>query len=241
MDLASDEVDRLREVVDSYMELAIGLDRHCNRCLETRRWGGSVVLMVLDAAFTSVGLNYFNIVVPQVMEFENRFVERGRIVNLSDLSSLEHDVVSDLWKNERSWHVARKVAELIDKVGDRHGLDDRLALRRWASESSLVGWRENPVGEVKGVGVVTYQYLRMMGGVDTSMPDGVVRRVVKDILVRADVDLPVDGDIELVETIDYMSDVTGYRSVEITWMTWLVQSEGDKIRMEKYRDVLERI
>jgi hypothetical protein len=32
-------------------------------------------------------------------------------------------------------------------------------------------WWEDPVGSIKGVGLVTFQYLRMMGGVDTVMPD----------------------------------------------------------------------
>jgi hypothetical protein len=59
----------LQEIVDSYMQKVIGLKEHCDRCLKTERWGGSVVLMVVDAAFTSIGLNYFTAVVPKVEEF----------------------------------------------------------------------------------------------------------------------------------------------------------------------------
>ena len=43
--------------------------------LRTERWRGSVVLMVVDAAFTSIGLNYFTAVVPKVEEFNRDFVE----------------------------------------------------------------------------------------------------------------------------------------------------------------------
>ena len=69
----------LKKIVDGYMEKAPGLRQHCDRCLRTERWGGSIVLMVVDAAFTSVGLNYFTAVVPGVEEFNRRFVETGRI------------------------------------------------------------------------------------------------------------------------------------------------------------------
>ena len=62
----------LKEVVDSYMQKVSGIEEHCNRCLKTERWGSSVVLMVVDAAFTSIGLNYFTAVVPKVEEFENK-------------------------------------------------------------------------------------------------------------------------------------------------------------------------
>jgi hypothetical protein len=32
-----------------------------------------------------------------------------------------------------------------------------------------------------------------------------------------------------------------YRPIELCWMTWLIQPEGRKIRMEKYRDILPKI
>jgi len=38
-----------------------------------------------------------------------------------------------------------------------------------------------------------------------------------------------------------MAGLSGYRPVEICWMTWMVQSEGSMVRMEKYRELLDRI
>jgi hypothetical protein len=38
-----------------------------------------------------------------------------------------------------------------------------------------------------------------------------------------------------------LAKLTGYRPIELTWMTWLIQSEGDKIRIDKYREILKRI
>ena len=45
------------------------MDVYCSRCLRGERWGGCVVLIVVDAAYTSIGLNYFTAVVPKVEGF----------------------------------------------------------------------------------------------------------------------------------------------------------------------------
>lgn len=81
---------KLKHVVDSYMQKVSGLKEHCERCLRTERWSGSVILMVVDAAFTSIGLNYFTAVVPKVEEFNKRFVKSGKnewVVCVSILSA----------------------------------------------------------------------------------------------------------------------------------------------------------
>lgn len=72
------------------------------------------------------------------------------------------------------------------------------------------------------------------------MPDKVVRKVIEQILEESETKMPAKGDIELVRTIDRIASISGYKSIEICWMTWLIQSEGEIIRMEKYRDVLGR-
>jgi hypothetical protein len=81
----------------------------------------------------------------------------------------------------------------------------------------------------------------MMGGIDTAMPDKIVRRVVKQILDEAGSDMPTEEDMYLVRTIEWMSELSGYRPVEICWMTWLIQPEGHMVRMEKYRNLLDKI
>ncbi len=233
--------ERLSEVVQGYMSRTIGLSEHCDRCLETRRWGGSVVLMVVDAAFTSIGLNYFTAVVPAVLKFENEFMAHAGMRTLRDLSMLEAHAARAVWKNGRSWQVATEVAACLDSLASSEALDDRDVLRSWAANSCLEAWREDPIGRVKGVGITTFQYLRMMGGIDTPMPDKIVRRVIGQIVDESGMDMPVDGDMELVSTIQHMSGLSGYRPIEICWMTWMVQSEGSMVRMEKYRDLLDRI
>lgn len=226
----------LRDVVCEYMEKARGIEEHCTRCLNTERWGGSVPLMVVDASFTSIGLNYFTSVVPKVEEFKRRFVETGRVRTLRELADADQGELLGVWRNRRSWAAARGIASYLSS---RPG-SDRESLRSWASSSSLYGWDEDPIGRVKGVGLVTYQYLRMMGGVDTVMPDKIVKRVINEILRKAGEE-PVHDDFRFVEKAEEMARSSGYRPTELCWMTWLIQPEGRIMRMEKYSGILQMI
>jgi hypothetical protein len=226
----------LKEIVESYMQKVSGLKEHCERCLRTERWRGSVVLMVVDAAFTSIGLNYFTAVVPKVEEFSKKFIENGRIRNLRELAETDINELRVVWKNRRSWDMAKGIASYLSTLSE----DDKLALRTWAINARLENWWEDPVGSIKGVGLVTFQYLRMMGGVDTVMPDKIVKRVVNDILMKAGLE-SIENDIEFVKKAEQIAISCGYRPIELCWMTWLIQPEGRRIRMEKYRNILPKI
>ena len=226
----------LKRIVDSYMRRVSGIEEHCDRCLRTERYGGSVVLMVVDAAFTSIGLNYFTAVVPKVLEFREKFVVSGKIKSLRDLVRADMDELRSVWKNRRSWHIAREIASYLSGISD----DDKTSLRSWARNACLEEWREDPIGRIRGVGVVTFQYLRMMGGIDTVMPDKIVKRVINGILVKAGLE-PVYDDIEFVRRAEEVALTCGYRPIELCWMTWLIQPEGKRMRMEKYSGILSKI
>jgi hypothetical protein len=114
--------------------------------------------MVVDAAFTSIGLNYFTAVVPKVEEFNKKFVETGKISNLKELAQADINELREIWKNKRSWILAKDIAFYLSTLSG----DDKIALRTWASNAILEKWREDPIGRIKGVGLITFQYLRMM-------------------------------------------------------------------------------
>jgi hypothetical protein len=214
---------------------------YCDRCLKTERWDGSVVLMVVDAAFTSIGLNYFQAVVPKVEEFRERFVRTGRIKALEDLASADVEELREVWKNRRSWEAARAIASHLSQIKKEKGLSDREALIHWAKSSGLENWREDGIGGIKGVGINTFQYLRMMGGIDTVMPDKIVKRVIEGILRESKADMPASNDLTFVESVHRIAERTGYRAIELCWMTWLIQTEAGLSRMEKYAGILPKI
>ncbi|RLE66380.1 MAG: hypothetical protein DRJ34_05445 [Thermoprotei archaeon] len=226
----------LKRIVDSYMAKVSGIEEFCSRCLRTERWGGSVVLMVVDASFTSIGLNYFTAVVPGVERFDKMFVESGRIRCLRDLAKANIDELRKVWRNRRSWHIAREIASYLSSLSS----DDREALRIWARNARLENWRTDPIGRIKGVGLITFQYLRMMGGIDTVMPDKIVKRVINEILMKAGLK-PVEDDLKFIRKAEEIALACGYRPIELCWMTWLIQREGKMIRMEKYSKILPKI
>lgn len=235
----------LKEIIDSYMQKVPEVRDYCERCLRTERWYGNVVLMVVDAAFTSLGLNYFQAVVPKVEEFRKRFVDvgvemNGTIKTVEDLANAEIENLMDVWKNKRSWHVAKEIASYLADIKREKGLDDRQAFIYWAKQSELEDWEKDPIGKIKGVGINTFQYLRMMGGIDTVMPDKIVKRVIIEIFKKAGLDTPTN-DIGFIKKVENIAKETGYRAIELCWMTWLIQSEAGLIRIKRYAEVLPKI
>ena len=226
----------LKKIVDSYMQKVSGLKEHCERCLRTERWNGNVVLMIVDAAFTSIGLNYFTAVIPKVEEFNKKFIENGKIKNLKDLSKANINELRSVWKNKRSWIIAKEIASYLSTLSD----NDKEALRNWAKNAKIENWKEDPIGRIKGVGLITFQYLRMMGGIDTIMPDKIVKRVINEILIKAGLKT-INNDIEFIKKTEEIALACGYRPIELCWMTWLIQPEGKIMRMEKYSKILPRI
>lgn len=230
----------LKQIVRSYMQQVPMVHEHCERCLASARWHSSALLMVLDAAFDSIGLNYFQSVVPKVELFRQKYMETNETVTLADLIHAPDDKLILIWKNIRSWKVARAVAMYLDEIRRKYKIDDRSALIFWARSAPLEGWETDPIGKINGVGINTYQYLRMMGGIDTVMPDKIVKKVIYEILDKAGIDKPHD-DIEFILFVEKIAPAVGYRAIELCWMTWLIQSEAGLSRTEKYAALLPKI
>lgn len=196
--------------------------------------------MVIDAAFTSIGLNYFTTVVPKVMVFKKDFVDKQVIKDVCDLAKFDYKKAFYIWKNKRSWKVIKEIARYLCSLKKEKNMDDRSALRQWAENSDFKNFKNDPIGKIKGVGIVTFQYLRMMGGVDTVMPDKIVKRVLNKIFESARVKCESDN-IKFTEKIHEIARKTGIRPIDMCWMTWLIQEEGKRIRIEKYKEIMEFI
>ena len=227
-------------IVDGYMAQVPMVREHCDRCLASARWHSNAILMVIDAAFDSIGLNYFQSVVPKVELFRQRYVATSEILTMEDLIKTNDDKLYGIWKNVRSWKVAEEIAAHLIVLKKKYNMNDRDALINWAKNAPLLNWEKDPIGNIKGVGINTYQYLRMMGGVDTAMPDKIVKKVMFEILDKAHINR-TENDIEFVLLMEKLGPDTGYRTIELCWMTWLVQSEAGLSRTEKYASLLPQI
>jgi len=231
---------KFRTIVDSHMGKIPEVVDSCNRCLNTERWDGKVILMIVDCSFTSIGLSYFHSVVPKVDLFRKQFLKTGKMKSLNDLLQADETELRNLWKNRRSWSMAKGIASHLCKIKHTLNLDDKETLRHWAKESTLVNWERDASGSISGVGINSYQYLRMMGGIDTVMPDKIVKRVINGILEEAGMEIP-STDIEFVNTVEKIGPELGYKPIELCWMTWLIQSEANVIHMKEHSEILAKI
>ncbi|WP_290898640.1 hypothetical protein [Ferroglobus sp.] len=206
---------KIRETLEKYPEIS----EFSRKCLESKRYNSNVVLMVVDAALTSSGLNYFGVVVPKVLAFSERY----KVKKLDEFLKLKKNDLLNLWRNERCWNVAFGVAEKLLEFGR-----DVKALRKWAESTTLENWKSYM--PVKGVGINTYQYLRMMGGVDTVMPDRIVKREVK---------IESKDDIDFIVKAEKLAKEEGMLAIELCFAAWIAQYDEEKA--EKYLKLLENI
>ena len=212
----------LKHIVDKYIQLVPDAKAYCDQCLSTTRWGGSVVLMVVDAAFTSIGMDYFHVVIPGIQKFKEVCIDTGKIRSVNDLPAYNSEQLTRIWRNTRSWSVVKSIASILTQIKQEKNLDDIEAFKLWAHTVKLQEWHDNPVAKVNGVGINTFQYLRIMAGVDTVMPDRIVKRVLGEILCEANIDMP-STDMEFIYTVENIAMETGYKAVELCWMTWLLK------------------
>lgn len=231
-------IKKLKDVVDRYMQQVPEVKTFCDRCLNTERWDGNVLLMIVDAAFNSIGLNYFHSIVPAVEKFRKTYIQNNIIATFGNFTSLDYADLSIIWKNRRSWHIAKEIVNVLATPQD--DIKDKPVLRRWARQSRLDSWKTDPIGSITGIGINTFQYLRMMGGVDTVMPDKIVKRILQQVFQKAQFPLPSD-DLEFIRTIENIAPLVGYRAIELCWMTWLIQSENNFVHMQQHVEILSRI
>ncbi len=196
--------------------------------------------MIADASFTSTGLNYFHTVVPAVIHFNQTFIDTGRIESLEQWQKIAVPELKTVWKNSRSWRVALGIASSLSSIKHSQHLDDRSAFRLWASQASLDQWQRDPLGNIPGVGINTFQYLRMMGGIDTVMPDKIVKKIMREIHVQSGMSMPED-DAGFILYMERLGQQTGYRAIELCWMTWLVRSEASLMKTSKFSAILGNI
>jgi len=211
--------DRFEEVLAAAKEGEL-------RCLQGKRWDGNAVLIVVDAALDSVGLHYFNIVVPRVKRFYNDYVKRDEIstFNVSSTLSTGDARLRGIMNNRRVWQVVIGISHVLSSIKVNKDLDtDFDALRYWAEHANVKDWKNDEIGKINGVGLITFQYLRMQAGVDTSMPDKIIKRVVeREFGVHA------NNDLLFIEEMGQLSRTTGYSQILICWAIWLRESNISK-------------
>ncbi len=219
----------LKKVLEErYLEVLEKAREYEQRVKNGKRWCGNVVLIVVDSALDSIGLNYFKIVVPRVKRFNELYVKTGKIDSIEKFSNIspKDSRLLNIMKNKRLWDAAVNICKILNKIKKEKGFrNDFEALKYWAEKTDYENWKEDPMGRIKGVGLITFQYLRMQAGVDTTMPDKIIKRVMEQ-----DFGIKVEDDIQIIKEIEKISRETGYSQIFLCWAIWLKYSDAPKTK-----------
>jgi hypothetical protein len=200
-------------------------------CVQGKRWNGNAVLIVVDAALDSTGMKYSQIVFPRVRRFWEEIVKTGEIASFRDFSKLSphNSRLRAIMNNERCWRVAIDVCKILDQIRSKNRFsNDYAALKFWAEQADYEKWRDDPIGAISGVGLVTFQYLRIQAGVDTTMPDKIIRRAAVDFL-----NIEVEDDLGFIRKMEDFSKEVGYSQILMCWAIWLKESDVGTLLSER--------
>lgn len=77
------------------------------------------------------------------------------------------------------------------------------------------------LAEITGVGLRTFQYLRMIAGVDTVEPDIQVHRFIESLADETgNPNLDPTRDKTVLESCEWLAEVTDYRMIELDQIAW---------------------
>lgn len=197
--------------------------------LEFERWtGDDPVLLLAEAAASTTGQRYVSGIRPTVERFRDAFVETGRVTSYAELADvdLEDDDLIEAFGAQRKRRVFLDAAAVL---GDRSAGDDLAALTGWAAAADPYRYRDDPIGAISGVGPSSFQYLRMLAGVDTAKPDSELVRLAETIADAND-ELIFDSSdpLRALAACEWLAATTSYRTIEIDRVAWWTFTDEDQ-------------
>ena len=218
----------VQDALDQYADDA-PYERLAGTFLEFERFpGDDPRLLVAEAAASATGQNYVTGVRPTVERFAEAFVSSGRVTSFGDLAEidLEDDDLIEAVGAQRKRRVLLEAARVL---ADRPEADDLEALRAWAAEADIYAYESDPIGAISGVGPSTFQYLRMLAGVDTAKPDPELLSLLEAVADEADRPALATTDrLRAVAACEWLAIVTSYRRLEIDRIAWWSFTDEDE-------------
>ncbi len=178
-------------------------------------------LICLDAVL-SIKQKYKEMVVPRIEGFQKEYAHINTLQQLQDLI-LEHGIegFQKIWRYEypERVHTLDNLIKFYIEYGYREKLTDLNAMKHWAKKASVHDYR---TFGVPGIGVATFQYLRMLLGVSTVKPDVHIKKAVSDALGFS------VSDLEAVNLLEKASEKTGIPAITIDNNIWSVYSSKSR-------------
>jgi hypothetical protein len=162
-----------------------------------REWDYESAVLILSDAILSVRRDYVSIVTPIMDRIRRHRLHEyslEQLVEIIDTRGCDH--LMALWEyrdRERVIRLRDLTLKFIGLKSDMGLSDDMETLKHWAQAATVEGSKSFGV---RGVGIATYQYLRILSGIDTVKPDVHLKQAVKDATDRQCSDLHVIALIE---------------------------------------------
>ena len=145
----------------------------------------NAVLICIDAVL-SINRKYYSFVVPRIKNFQENYSNIDTLLKLKELiksSSIQQ--FSKIWDYnhpQRFEVLTNLVEKLIDcsNIKDLDSSESELKkLRSWARSTNVYDYKNF---NVRGIGITTYQYIRMLLGTKTVKPDTHIKKYIFSVL-----------------------------------------------------------
>lgn len=172
------------------------------------------VLVCMDAVL-SMNRKYDSFVRPRIAAFRANYPDLNSLAAL--LAQIERDgqeAFCGMWnyKHAERVEILIALAEMYVTYAATHQTDDELtAMKHWAAHASISNYRQQVV---PGIGLATFQYLRMLLGVSTVKPDVHIRRALREALGRN------VSNIEAIALVEAASAQMGLSALHVDHNIW---------------------
>ncbi|OIB56177.1 hypothetical protein [Natrialba sp. SSL1] len=222
--------ETVQRILDKYADNAPQYREYAAKFQNFDRWTGSdPKVIIADAAGSVTGLNYENIVKPNVESFRDQFINSGKVQSLADLAELEHDPkFTESFTIGHPNAVYDVAAALLENAAP--DADDLDLLQTWAANADPNQYRSDPVGDVYGIGPATFQYLRMIAGADTVKPDIQVEKFITELETEySEFNVNSSSDAALIDSCRWLATHSTYSMIEIDQIAWWTFSETESL------------
>ncbi|MDD5615340.1 MAG: hypothetical protein PHH85_03980 [Candidatus Methanoperedens sp.] len=147
-------------------------------------------------------------------------IERLKKMDFSSFSDLEKIIKE---KNKEEFYnfwgphdlckytILMDVLKTINDLKERWNMqDDYRVMNKWAQEADFNDHKRDILGKIHGIGIATFQHLRMNFGVDTVKPD---RQVTKAL--KREFGFDSNNSVKAIIAVETIAKMSGFRVLEI--------------------------
>lgn len=184
-------------------------------------------LVCLDMVL-SINRQYYNFVVPRIKMFGRKYSGIKTIDDLDDLlSSKTNTDFFDVWnyKHIERVEILRDLVRVLKEKKDYYWNDEKKEIEFFRNILNDMDIRNNEIIKINGIGLASFQYLKMLVGIPTVKPDIHIKRSISAALKKENI-----NDIDTIKIIESSSENINVSPRDIDrfiWMKFSMKSKND--------------